>query len=122
MISTWKVRFNGTLACYRRHRVHRDALRDPGEQDLTAHVDFTALCEAGESLGLETVTLTRQALWLSALGIFDELEADDLNSRQQVAALLDPEGMGEEIRVLVQARGVEVEQLLDTGVLTASRR
>lgn len=112
-----RVRGNGTLACYRGHRVHRDALRDPGEQDLTAHVDFTTLRRAGESLGLETVAFTRQARWLTALGIFDWIDANDLASRQQVGALLDPEGMGEEIRVLVQAKGVTGRDLFDMEML-----
>jgi len=117
-----RVRGNGTLACYRRHRVHRDALRQPGEQDLTAHVDFTALRQSGEALGFTTVAWTRQALWLTALGIFDEIDDGDLASRQQVAALLDPEGMGEEIRVLVQAKGVEAADLIDLEMLGAPRR
>ena len=41
-----------------------------GEQDLTAHVDFTALLRAGEESGLATVAFTRQALWLTAAGLF----------------------------------------------------
>jgi SAM-dependent MidA family methyltransferase len=117
-----RVRAGGTLACYRRHRVHRDALRDPGEQDLTAHVDFTTLRRAGEALGFETVALTRQAMWLTALGIFDAIDSDDFAARQQVAALLDPEGMGEEIRVLVQSKGIEVGELIDLEVLGAAGR
>ena len=110
-----RIRRHGTLACYRAHQVHRDALRDPGEQDLTAHVDFTALREAGEQEGLETVVLTRQARWLTALGIFDEIEGEA--ERRQAAALLDGGAMGEEIRVLVQARGVEPGEVLDLAVL-----
>ena len=68
-----RIRRLGTLACHRAHRVHRNALAGLGEQDLTAHVDFTALREAGEAEGLETIALTRQARWLAALGIFDDL-------------------------------------------------
>lgn len=117
-----RVRRHGTLAAYRRHRVHRDVLSDLGEQDLTAHVDFTALREAGEAEGLETVAFTRQALWLAALGIFEELSpegerAADLSRRQEAAMLLDPEGMGEEIRVLVQGRGIDVEGIVDSDLL-----
>lgn len=117
-----RVRRHGTLAAYRRHRVHRDALSDLGAQDLTAHVDFTALREAGEAAGLETLAFTRQALWLSALGIFEGLapegeDAAELDLRQQAALLLDPEGMGEEIRVLVQARGVDAMRSLDSQIL-----
>ena len=67
-----RIRRRGTLACYRRQRVHRNPFVDVGEQDLTAHVDFDALRRAGEAAGLETVAFTRQALWLTACGIFDE--------------------------------------------------
>jgi SAM-dependent MidA family methyltransferase len=101
-----RTRAGGTLACYQDHRVHRDPLRSIGAQDLTAHVDLAALREAGESEGLETVALVRQALYLAASGVFDELQADP-GLRQDAQALLDGEGMGEEIRVLVQARGEE---------------
>jgi SAM-dependent MidA family methyltransferase len=112
-----RVRRHGTLAAYRRQTVHRDALVDAGAQDLTAHVDFTTLIEAGEAAGLTTVALTRQALWLTACGLFDDLAAADAATRQQAMALLDGEGMGEEIRVLVQARGIDPETVLDAGVL-----
>jgi SAM-dependent MidA family methyltransferase len=100
-----RVRFHGTLAAHRRHRVHRDALRDAGEQDLTAHVDFALLRRAGEEAGLVTRAFTRQAAWLAAGGIFEDLREADLATRQSAAQLLDGEGMGEAIRVLVQARG-----------------
>lgn len=113
-----RIRRHGTLACYRSHRVHRDALRDLGVQDLTAHVDFTALREAGEAAGLQTVTLTRQARWLTAMGLFDDLGGEaDLAMRQQAAVLLDPEGMGDQIRVLVQARGVDASTLVDLSMV-----
>jgi SAM-dependent MidA family methyltransferase len=110
-----RTRRHGTLACYRAHQVHRDALRNPGEQDLTAHVDFTALREVGEQEGLETVVFTRQARWLVALGIFDEIESEA--ERRQAATLLDGDGMGEEIRVLVQSRGVVPGEVLDLAML-----
>ena len=101
-----RVRRAGTLACYREQRVHRDALRELGSQDLTAHVDFAALREAGEAEGLVTVGFLRQAPYLVATGIFEDLAAQpDLAPAAQ--RLLDGEGMGEEIRVLVQARGQE---------------
>jgi SAM-dependent MidA family methyltransferase len=106
-----RVRRNGTLACYSGQRVHRNPFVKVGEQDLTAHVDFTALRQAGESEGLATVALTRQALWLAACGIFEDLAETDPETRQQAMVLLDGEGMGEEIRVLVQARGIEAEQV-----------
>jgi SAM-dependent MidA family methyltransferase len=112
-----RVRRHGTLACYSRHRVHRDAFRRLGEEDLTAHVDWTALREEGEAAGLETVALTRQARWLLAAGMFEDLGADEPRPSLEARTLLDGDGMGEEIRVLVQARGVRVEEVLDLELL-----
>jgi SAM-dependent MidA family methyltransferase len=108
-----RVRRHGTLACYTRQRVHRNPFVLVGEQDLTAHVDLTALRRAGEEAGLTTVALTRQALWLASCGLFADLAEAGPEARQSAMALLDGEGMGEEIRVLVQARGVEVEGLFE---------
>jgi SAM-dependent MidA family methyltransferase len=112
-----RVRKHGTLACYRRQRVHRDALGEAGEQDLTAHIDFTALLEAGESAGLETIVLTRQAPWLAALGILEGLAERPVRARVDAMSLLDLDGMGEDIRVLVQARGVSVSGIVDLSLL-----
>jgi SAM-dependent MidA family methyltransferase len=115
-----RVRRHGTLACYTRQRVHRNPFVKIGEQDLTAHVDWTALRQAGEAEGLTTITLTRQALWLTACGLFEEIARADPATRREAMALLDGEGMGEEIRVLVQGRGVAPGEVLDLSVLGAS--
>jgi SAM-dependent MidA family methyltransferase len=115
-----RVRPNGTLACYTSQRVHRNPFVKVREQDLTAHVDFTALIQAGEAEGLRTFALTRQALWLTACGLFEELQGADAETRQQAMALLDGEGMGEETRVLVQAKGIETDGLFEPGVLGSS--
>jgi SAM-dependent MidA family methyltransferase len=102
-----RVRMHGTLACYSRHRMHRNPFVLVGEQDLTAHVDFTTLRRAGEAAGLTTFAFTRQALWLAACGLFEDLQEASAETRLAAMALLDGEGMGEEIRVLVQARGMD---------------
>lgn len=107
-----RVRRHGTLACYRAQHVHRDPFAEVGRQDLTAHVDFTALRLAGEAEGLATVAFTRQALYLAAAGLFDELAEAELPRRLQAASLLDPEGMGHDLRVLVQSRGLEAGEVL----------
>lgn len=112
-----RVRRHGTLACYRSHRVHRNPFVAVGEQDLTAHVDFTALVESAEAAGLERVSLSRQALWLTACGLFDDLAGADEAVRRQAMQLLDGAGMGEELRVLVLSRGVDPAALLDLGIL-----
>jgi SAM-dependent MidA family methyltransferase len=112
-----RIRRRGTLACYRRQRVHRNPFVDVGEQDLTAHVDFDVLRRAGEAAGLTTVAFTRQALWLTACGIFDELAGADPETRQEARMLLDGAGMGEEIRVLVQARDLDASTVLDLSLI-----
>lgn len=116
-----RIRQHGTLACYTRQRVHRNPFVLVGEQDLTAHVDFTALRQAGEKEGLTTVAFTRQALWLTACGLFEDLQSAGPEARQEAMALLDGEGMGEDIRVLVQARGLEVGEVLDLRLLGVRR-
>jgi hypothetical protein len=65
------------------------------------------------------VTLTRQALWLTACGLFEEIQGADAVTRHGAMALLDGEGMGEEIRVLVQSKGIETDGLFEPGVLSA---
>jgi hypothetical protein len=60
---------------------------------------------------------TRQAPWLVAAGIFDEIEATGAPASAQARMLLDGEGMGEEIRVLVQSVGVDARDLLGAAVL-----
>ncbi len=112
-----RIRKHGTLACFSRQRVHRNPFVLVGEQDLTAHVDFSALIRAGEEEGLATVRLTRQALWLTVCGLFDDLQDAGPEARQDAMALLDGEGMGEDIRVLVQARGIDVAEALDLRML-----
>jgi len=108
-----RVRRHGTLACHRKHTVHRNPFVDVGTQDLTAHVDFTALIEEGEAAGLETLGLVSQAEWLGACGVFDDLAAADQTTRLAAAQLMNPAGMGTEIRVLVQGRGVDAGALFD---------
>jgi SAM-dependent MidA family methyltransferase len=117
-----RVRRHGTLACYTRQRVHRNPFVKVGEQDLTAHVDLTALMRAGEEAGLTTVKLTRQALWLAACGLFADLADAGPTERRAAMALLDGEGMGEDIRVLVQTRDVRVDGLFDVDLAGAPKR
>ena len=117
-----RARPHGTLAAYRRHRVHRDVLAEVGEQDLTAHVDFDLLREVGESEGLATVAVTRLANWLVACGLFGDLAAATPRARAEAMALLDLEGPGTETLVLVQSRGLDAEvtaALFDTPLLAA---
>ncbi|MGB9457072.1 MAG: SAM-dependent methyltransferase [Bryobacteraceae bacterium] len=98
----------GTLMGYRAHVAREDVLSDPGERDITAHVNFTALEERGAQLGLRRASLETLARTLLDTGGEDQfaaaLQADDpaeaLRRRMQLKALLV--GMGETFRVLVQ--------------------
>ena len=100
----------GTLMGYRRHTAHDDVLTDPGERDITAHVNFTALQEAGAARGLRTERFETLAQTLLAAGEADQFAAaigsggpaEELRRRMQLKTLLF--GMGETFRVLLQRR------------------
>ena len=102
------VRFPaGTLMGYHRHTAREDVLADPGERDITAHVNFTALQEAGAARGLATERFETLAQTLLAAGEADQFAAaltggDELRRRMQLKTLLF--GMGETFRVLVQRK------------------
>ncbi|HSP33036.1 MAG TPA: SAM-dependent methyltransferase [Thermoanaerobaculia bacterium] len=66
-----RVRRFGTAASYHAHRVTRDLLANPGEQDITAHINFTDLIRAGEESGFTTLYFDRQAKFLLSLGAAD---------------------------------------------------
>ncbi len=105
----------GTLLAYQHHRASEEFYASPGEQDLTAHVNFTALETWGKRSGLETAGITSQTAFLLALGqgnefadLYDEgqSEADRMRARLQLKTLIHPEGMGERFQVLIQRKGV----------------
>jgi SAM-dependent MidA family methyltransferase len=101
---------SGTLMSYRRHTAREDVLEDPGERDLTAHVNFTALEETGTAHGLITERWETLARTLLAAGEPDQFAAalasddprENLRRRMQLKTLLF--GMGETFRVLLQRR------------------
>ena len=97
------ARPGGTLAVHRGGRRGGDPLEAPGQVDLTAHVDWDLLLRAGEEEGLAADRLMRQGMFLSEIGILDFARSDA--EKWRVFRLLDPEGMGEEISVLVQRKG-----------------
>ncbi len=100
----------GSLMAYARHQAREDVLSEPGSRDITAHVNFTALEQRGEELGLQSLGLRTQAQFLFALGEADNFaaiiegatEAETLQLRMQLKSLLF--GMGETFRVLVQKK------------------
>ena len=104
----------GTLLAYREHRVSEEFYASPGEQDLTAHVNFTALETWGKRAGLETERFTSQTEFLLGLGERNEFadlydpgqsEAEQIRARLQLKTLIHPEGMGERFQVLIQRKG-----------------
>ena len=110
----------GTLLAYERHRASEDFFRAPGEQDLTAHVNFTALDRCGCRGGLARTWLTSQSNFLLALARhsdFADLQSDGMSEAEQTRArllfktLIHPEGMGETFQVLIQHKGIEEPHL-----------
>jgi SAM-dependent MidA family methyltransferase len=104
------VRFpRGTLMSYRRHTAREDVLADPGDRDITAHVNFTALAARGEECGMQTGRLETLAQALIATGE-DEFArtlaapdaAEELRRRLQLKTILF--GMGETFRILWQRK------------------
>ncbi len=106
-------RFAGTLMCHYRHRAHPDPLVYPGLQDITAHVDFTAVAEAGRAAGLEVSGYSTQAFFLMGCGLDQVMSAADpsdtstyMDLAQGVKRLTLPTEMGERFKVLALTRGV----------------
>jgi SAM-dependent MidA family methyltransferase len=100
-------RDEGTLMGHYRHRAHADPLLWPGLSDLTAHVDFTAMAEAGEAAGLHVAGYASQAAFLLGCGILDLLArtgapdgATYLRAAAAVQQLTSPAEMGELFKVL----------------------
>jgi len=102
-------RKRGTLRAYRRHQSSGEVLAHPGEQDLTAHVNFSAIQAAGESAGLHTEAFLMQEQFLTRVAkraweadaSLGEWRAQDT---RQFQTLTHPEHLGRAFRVLVQAR------------------
>ena len=99
--------------CHHRHTAHGDVFARPGEEDITAHVDFSALAEAARDAGLEVLGYATQAQFLVNCGITDVLaEANVENALHyaplaaEAGKLLSPAEMGELFKVLAVGRGV----------------
>jgi SAM-dependent MidA family methyltransferase len=112
------MRDRGTLQCYYQHAYHNDPYINIGNQDLTAHVDFTALQNQGKLLGLQTVGFTQQGMFLMALGLGERIAAiansdGDIQSllqrRQNLHQLIDPVGLGK-FGVLIQSQGLTIAE------------
>ncbi len=107
------ARANGSLAAYCHHTRRENPLDAPGEQDLTTHVDFTAVAHAGEEAGLQLVGFTDQHHALAALveKVFPPMAAapldpDAAKEMRALRQLLHPESMGTSFKFLAFSQGI----------------
>jgi SAM-dependent MidA family methyltransferase len=119
-----RARRFGTAAAYAGQRVHRDLLANPGEQDLTAHINFSDLERAGEAEGARRLFFDSLAKFLLAIGVTEhelfrpvqeigistaEEGLQLLEARDDAKRLVLPDGIGHDLKVLVQAKNVATE-------------
>jgi SAM-dependent MidA family methyltransferase len=103
-------RSRGTLLCYYGHEMNEDPYRNVGFQDLTAHVNFSALKAWGEEAGLRTIGFSSQGAYLISLGLDEVLSAmvgdePDPFDMARIKRLILPQGLGESHKVLAQWQG-----------------
>jgi SAM-dependent MidA family methyltransferase len=113
-------RHRGTLMAYRRHSVSNDPYEAPGEQDITAHVNFSALAAACEHSGMRCERLLTQSQFLMGIGernqfadAFEDCRVPQERAKValQLKHLITPDGMGENFKVLVGSRAVDPDRV-----------
>ena len=124
-------RHRGTLTAFRQHSVSANPYEAPGEQDITAHVNFTALAAAAEQTAVYVHPLLTQSQFLMGIGeanqfadAFEEcrLPQERAKVALQLKHLVTPSGMGESFHVLLAAKGVDAKDLAGlSGLSFASR-
>ena len=109
-------RWQGTLMCHYRHHSHDDPFRFIGLQDITAHIDFTAIADAALASGWTVAGYTTQAHFLLGSGLMTCLQGDtsvstveQLKRQQQVKKLTLPHEMGELFKVIGLQKNLDVE-------------
>jgi SAM-dependent MidA family methyltransferase len=121
----------GTLKAIRQHSISANPYEAPGEQDITADVNFTALAAAAEKQGMRTHKLVTQSQFLMGIGeanqfadVFEEcrLPQERAKVAMQLKHLVTPAGMGESFQVLVASQGVEEERVESLSGLNFSRK
>jgi len=124
-------RHRGTLKAIRQHSVSADPYEAPGEQDITADVNFTALAAAAEKRGMQAQRLVTQSQFLMGIGeanqfadAFEDcrLPQERAKVALQLKHLVTPAGMGESFQVLVASKGVEEERAVTLAGLNFGRR
>lgn len=111
-------RKRGTLMCYYRHQAHDNPYIHTGNQDITAHVNFSAWKEYGAEAGLREWAYMRQDRFLISNGLFEKVvshtDTDPFTSvamkrNRAILQIMDPAGLGGRFRVMVQAKEVDEE-------------
>jgi SAM-dependent MidA family methyltransferase len=124
-------RHRGSVMAYRQHSVSASPYEAPGEQDITAHVNFAALAAAAEQQGMQAEPLLTQSQFLMGIGelnqfadAFEEcrLPQEHAKVALQLKHLVTPAGMGESFHVLVASKGVASEKAGSLSGLTFGRR
>ena len=124
-------RHRGTLKALRQHSISANPYEAPGEQDITADVNFTALAAAAEKHGMRTRKLMTQSQFLMGIGeanqfadAFEEcrLPQERAKVALQLKRLVTPAGMGESFQVLIASKGIEQERVESLSGLNFGRR
>ena len=107
-------RSQGTLMCHYQHLAHGDPLQHIGEQDITAHVDFTHVAEAASDAGFQVDGFTSQTAFLLSNGILDLLQAypegtDRIKAQQTIKQLIQPDEMGELFKVIALTKNLDMD-------------
>jgi SAM-dependent MidA family methyltransferase len=120
-------RHRGTLMAYRHHSASSDPYQAPGEQDLTAHVNFTALAAACEQQGMRCERLVTQSQFLMGIGeknqfadVFEDcrLPQERAKVALQLKHLITPEGMGENFQILMASRKLDPKRIATLSGMT----
>lgn len=116
------LRKSGTLLCYYQHTTEENPYIRVGQQDITSHINFSALMARGDELGIRTVWFGEQYRFLLGAGLMEEMlaleasgasEIELIKNRLALKKLMLPDGgMGDTFKVLIQAKGVINPQLL----------
>jgi SAM-dependent MidA family methyltransferase len=113
-------RHRGTLMAYRHHSASSDPYQAPGEQDLTAHINFTAITAACEQAGMQVEKLLTQSQFLMGIGeknqfadAFEDCRIPQERAKValQLKHLVTPVGMGETFQVLIASRGIDSKRM-----------
>ena len=111
-------RLEGSLLAHLRHQTSEDVLAHVGEQDITAHVDFTALNWAGRAAGFTALSWMTQGGWLAqspsvqafVQNLARQSDAESMHLMAHAKRMLMPFGMGEMFKLLVQSKGLEAKK------------